>query len=173
MPGDLDGEESGPVEVKIVDGHAGSSEPRQRRVWYDVFLVVLSVVLSGALAFGVAHYTVSHDNAAQERAANQKRLSAAYIPLSSALARVIACVSPDLCSEAELSSADRAANAAIVEVLAQGSNAVADRVSVLETTLRTIVEDRRRGLRAGTAIAGRAARQFNALKTQISKELEY
>jgi hypothetical protein len=165
-------EDPRPLRVEIVGGAAVPSELPRSRFRRDVLLVVLSVVLSGAVAFGVARYTIDHDDRLQNRVAVQQKLSAVYLPLSSSLASVIACVAPNLCSESELLRANRAANRAMVVAINQGSATVSDLTSALEKRLRTIVKNRLHGKRSSTALLARAARQFVALDMQISRELD-
>jgi hypothetical protein len=93
------------------------------------------------------------------------------LPLRLALAGVIACIAPNLCSEGELLQANRAANRAEVAALGQGSATVDDLTSALDTTLRTVVDNRLLGKRSSTALLSLASRQSVALDMQISKEL--
>jgi len=172
MPLDTPEEDPRPLEVKIVGGAAVPFESPRSRLRQGVLLVVLSVMLSGAVAFGVARYTVDHDDRIQHRVAVQQKLSAVYLPLYSALANVIACVAPSLCSEGELLRANRAANSATVAALGRGSATVDDLTSALERTLRTVVDQRLHGKRPSTALLTRASRQVAALQMQISKELD-
>lgn len=161
-----------PLRVTIVGGAGVRSESQRSRLWRDVSLVVLSVVLSGAVAFGVARYTVDHDDRIQREAEARQKLSAIYLSLSSTVAKVIACVAPNLCSESELLRANRAANAAAVAVIGQGSTSVNDLMTALNGTLRTIVEDRLNGKRPSTALLTRASKRLIAVETEISKELD-
>jgi hypothetical protein len=160
-----------PLSVKVVGGTEVPSESRQSRLRRDVLLLVLSAVFSGAVAFGVARYTVDHDSSIQHRIAVQQQLSAVYLPLRLAEASVIACIAPNLCSKGELLQANRAANRAAVAALGQGSETVDDLTSALNKTLRTVVEGRLLGKRSSTALLSLASRQSVALGMQISKEL--
>lgn len=171
MPLDTPEEDPRPLSVKIVGGAAVPSELPRSRLRQDVLLVVLSVVLSGAVAFGVARYTVDHDNSIQHRIAVQQQLSVVYLPLRLALAGVIACIAPNHCSEGEFLQANRAANKAEVAALGQGSATVDDLTSALDTTLHTVVANRLLGKRSSTALLSLASRQSVALNMQISKEL--
>ena len=131
-------------------------------------MVVLSVVLSGAVAFAVARYTVEHD----DRIQNEERLSRVYLPLSSKFAGLIACVAPtNACSQDEILQADRAAKTAAVAATALESDRVGELAVKLQDNLDLLIHHRLFDKRPSTALARRAIKQFVALQTQIEEEL--
>jgi len=159
-----------PLRVEIVGDTAA---PSPRRLWRDVALVVLSVVFSGAVALGVARYTVEHDDRTQDALAEQQRLADIYRPLASALAEVMSCIPTEACADSQLLRAGRAANAQVVTAHAVASGKVDTLATALHRTLGTIVKQRLDGnRRPSTPLARRAAQTFVALQAQISKELE-
>ncbi len=172
MPLDTPEDDPRPLSVKIVGGAAVGSESPRSRLRRDASLVVLSVLLSGVVAFGVARYTVDTNDRIQQRVAVQQKLSAAYLPLLTTLSNVVACVAPNLCSESQLLRADRAANTATIAALGQGSAKVDDLADAVGRTLEIVVNHRLHGKRPSTALLTRASRQFGALQGQISKELD-
>ncbi len=170
MPSDVPDESPPPLRVQIV-GTSTPDESQGGGLRRDALLIVLSVVLSGAVAFEVAQYTVDRNNGLQRRLAAQQQLSAVYIPLRLAEAGVIACVAPNLCSVGELLRADRAENQAAVAAIGPESTRVGDLQSALDESLKIIVSNRLRGQRSSAALLRLAGSQSAALDEQISKEL--
>lgn len=169
---DAPDEDPRPLRVEIVGGPGVASESPRSRLRRDVLPIVLSVVLSGAVALGVARYTVENNDRIQRGVGVQQKLSAAYLPLLSTLSNVVACVAPNLCSESQLLRASRAANTATLAALGQGSATVDDLADAVMKTLGAVVRHRLQGKRPSTALVTRASRQFAALQIQISKELD-
>lgn len=142
----------------------------------------LSVVLSAAVAFGVASYTANRADESQRRdaaraeesqrrEASRARLSAVYLPLGKAVSGVVACVSTRFCSESQLFRANRDYNRSALLAYGQGSEAVSDATSALDATLRVVVRNRFDGKRQPDALLRRAGQQVADLQQLIVREL--
>ena len=149
-----------------------SQTGNQRPLRQNVLLILLSVTLSGAVAFGVARYTVAHDDRLQDEAAAKQRIVAVYIPLNSAISQVVACVPLNACSDTQVYQAGRAANRAVIEAHNLGSTRVGDLATRVQGPLGDLVEHRLRGERPSNALTRRAAERIVALTMRISKELD-
>ncbi len=158
----------------------------ERTLGREVCLIVLSVGLSGIVAFFVAYYTARHQDQSQRIAARHQeqsqriaarqnairsQLSAVYLPLDNAVAAVVACVAPSHCTERELLQAGRAFNKAYLAAQAAESTTVSNMSTRVQTDLSAVVLDRLNGRRATNAVLNRAGSDVAALQRQIVIEL--
>lgn len=112
----------------------------------------------------MAHYTAVN-------AVKDQRAAALYVPLRTALANVVACVSPRLCSDSELAQADRSFNTAEVVVYGEGPPSVTAALDAVQLPLQLLVDERMSGKRATSAQQTDAANKIAALQTLISQLL--
>lgn len=157
------------AEARREPGRQGDED---RRSWLrDVLPTIPAVLVSAVVAFAVAHYTAASAVKDQRVAAQQQLAAALYVPLRTALANVVACVSPRLCPDSELFRAGRSFNTAAVVVNGEGPPSVNAAVEAVQASLGLLVDERISGKRATTAQQTDAADKITTLQTRISKLL--
>jgi hypothetical protein len=136
-----------------------------------VLSVVLSAALSAIVAFGVATYSVQRSEDSQRREATRTRLTAVYALLGNAVARLIACIAPATCTDAQVRAAFQESAEASVLANFQASDAVSDANDILQKALRSLVVNRLTGKKQPDGLLRRAAMQSIRLNDLMAAEL--
>jgi len=122
------------------------------------------------VAFGVASYTVHRADDSQRREAMRTYRANLYLPFSSAVAGLVACTAPDVCTNNELAIADREYRRISLIVVALGSDEVRHADDALFKVLYTAVRNQALGKKQPKGLSAVSKRAIT-LQQRISKEL--
>jgi hypothetical protein len=144
--------------------NAPAPRKRESRIWRDLAVAFVSVIVSAAAAFFVAQYT------ARETSKHQ-HATELYLPMQKAVAHVVTCMSPTECSEHELLTADRRFRNSAEIISVVGTPRLIRAVSRAEEALGRLVRARIDGRKASQNAFEDASRKGSALQRLLDEEL--